>query len=132
MGHLVNPISFRLGYTQFWKSRWFILGNRTKYLQNLREDLITFKYIDCFFEFYKFLKKFDNNFLERELKKKEYLRPSQLKKFKLKQYILIKFFNSLSLLFSHLFINRSSSNIFFLLHIYDASLEYLTDHEFFF
>jgi len=35
MGHLVNPISFRLGHTQFWKSRWYKIGNRTIYLKKI-------------------------------------------------------------------------------------------------
>jgi len=36
MGHKTNPISFRLGETTSWKSRWF---NLKKYKDILREDL---------------------------------------------------------------------------------------------
>ena len=86
MGHLVNPISFRLGGTHHWKSHWFKLGNRTIYLKNLREDLTSYKFIEYFFNYYKFLKKIDETQKQRELKKQRYLRPSQVKKFKLKPF----------------------------------------------
>lgn len=35
MGQKVNPVSFRLGLTQNWKSRWF---NKKQYQQFLKED----------------------------------------------------------------------------------------------
>jgi len=35
MGQKVNPVAFRLGFTQNWKSRWF---NKAKYQQFLKED----------------------------------------------------------------------------------------------
>jgi len=35
MGQKVNPVAFRLGFTQNWKSRWF---NKKKYQEFLRED----------------------------------------------------------------------------------------------
>ncbi len=35
MGHKINPVAFRLGMTQNWKSRWF---NKAKYQQFLKED----------------------------------------------------------------------------------------------
>ncbi len=35
MGHKINPVVFRLGATQNWKSRWF---NKAKYQQFLKED----------------------------------------------------------------------------------------------
>ena len=37
MGHKVNPISFRLGYTKSWTSRWF--AKRKTYAQWLKEDI---------------------------------------------------------------------------------------------
>jgi small subunit ribosomal protein S3 len=37
MGHKVHPISFRLGTTTTWPSRWFARGNA--YRSNLREDI---------------------------------------------------------------------------------------------
>ncbi len=37
MGHKVHPISFRLGTTTTWPSRWFARGNA--YRTNLREDI---------------------------------------------------------------------------------------------
>ncbi|MBN2585409.1 30S ribosomal protein S3 [Patescibacteria group bacterium] len=43
MGHKVNPISVRLGYTAQWKSRWFDAKN---YAPNLLEDYHMRKLID--------------------------------------------------------------------------------------
>jgi len=53
MGHLVNPISFRLGTTQTWKFQWFKLGSRTDYINNLKEDLTGSKYIENFYKYVK-------------------------------------------------------------------------------
>lgn len=36
MGHKVNPIGFRIGITQNWKSKWF---NKKEYKKNLRHDI---------------------------------------------------------------------------------------------
>ncbi len=36
MGHKVNPIGFRLGITQDWKSRWF---SKKDYQRNLKQDI---------------------------------------------------------------------------------------------
>ncbi len=36
MGHKVNPIGFRLGITQDWKSRWF---SKKDYQRNLQQDI---------------------------------------------------------------------------------------------
>ena len=36
MGHKVNPIGFRLGITQDWKSKWF---SKKEYKENLRHDI---------------------------------------------------------------------------------------------
>lgn len=43
MGHKVNPISFRIGGIQGWKSKWFSEG--LKYRKNLIEDYQLRKYI---------------------------------------------------------------------------------------
>lgn len=37
MGHKINPVAFRLGLTQNWRSRWF---NKAKYQQFLKEDFV--------------------------------------------------------------------------------------------
>ena len=37
MGHKVHPLSFRLGYTKTWSSRWF--GKRKTYALWLKEDI---------------------------------------------------------------------------------------------
>lgn len=37
MGQKVNPVAFRLGFTQNWKSRWF---NKKKYQEFLKEDFL--------------------------------------------------------------------------------------------
>ncbi len=131
MGHLVNPISFRLGVTQSWKSNWFKLGNRSDYLKNLREDLSSYKYIENFFFYFKFLKKFDNVLYKQELERQTYLRPSQIKKFQLKQHIMVKFFNLISFIFSHINIGRFSSNLLYSIHIYDGALQYKNPVRFF-
>jgi len=44
MGHKVNPISVRLGYTSQWKSRWFDAKN---YATNLLEDYQIRKLLDA-------------------------------------------------------------------------------------
>lgn len=44
MGHKVNPISVRLGYTSQWKSRWFDVKN---YAPNLLEDYKIRKLLDA-------------------------------------------------------------------------------------
>ena len=36
MGHKVNPVGFRLGITQTWKSKWF---GKKEYKENLRQDI---------------------------------------------------------------------------------------------
>ncbi len=36
MGNKINPIGFRLGITQNWKSKWF---SKREYKQNLRQDI---------------------------------------------------------------------------------------------
>jgi small subunit ribosomal protein S3 len=36
MGHKVNPIGFRIGITQDWKSRWF---SKKNYQHNLKQDI---------------------------------------------------------------------------------------------
>lgn len=36
MGHKVNPIGFRLGITQSWKSKWF---SKKEYKANLKQDI---------------------------------------------------------------------------------------------
>jgi small subunit ribosomal protein S3 len=36
MGHKVNPIGFRMGITQDWKSKWF---DKKEYKKNLRHDI---------------------------------------------------------------------------------------------
>jgi small subunit ribosomal protein S3 len=36
MGHKVNPIGFRMGITQDWKSKWF---SKREYKKNLRHDI---------------------------------------------------------------------------------------------
>jgi small subunit ribosomal protein S3 len=36
MGHKVNPVGFRLGITQTWKSKWF---GKKEYAENLRQDI---------------------------------------------------------------------------------------------
>lgn len=36
MGHKVNPIGFRIGITQNWKSKWF---SKKEYKSNLRQDV---------------------------------------------------------------------------------------------
>lgn len=43
MGNKVNPISFRLGVTKDWKSRWF--GGAKNYQKNLLEDLKIRQYL---------------------------------------------------------------------------------------
>ncbi len=37
MGQKVNPVAFRLGFSQNWRSRWF---NKSKYQQFLQEDFL--------------------------------------------------------------------------------------------
>jgi len=37
MGHKVHPLSFRLGYTRMWSSRWF--AKKKAYAQWLKEDI---------------------------------------------------------------------------------------------
>lgn len=122
MGHLVNPISFRLGVTQRWVSNWFKLGNRTSYISNLKEDLICLKYIEYFFYYVKLLKKIDKSLRDYQLEQLNYLRPSQVKKYKVKQYVLSSLIHTISLIFSHVNIHRFQSNISFLIHFYDASV----------
>lgn len=36
MGHKINPIGFRMGITQDWKSKWF---SKREYTKNLRHDI---------------------------------------------------------------------------------------------
>lgn len=36
MGHKVNPVGFRIGITQTWKSKWF---GKKEYKDNLRQDI---------------------------------------------------------------------------------------------
>lgn len=122
MGHLVNPISFRLGVTQRWVSNWFKLGNRTSYISNLKEDLICLKYIEYFFYYVKLLKKIDKSLRDYQLEQLNYLRPSQVKKYKVKQYVFSSLIHTISLIFSHVNIHRFQSNISFLIHFYDASV----------
>lgn len=44
MGQKVNPVSFRLGYWQPWKSRWFA-GNSKQFRENILEDLKIRKFL---------------------------------------------------------------------------------------
>lgn len=37
MGHKINPIGFRIGVTQDWKSKWF--SKKKEYKTNLRQDI---------------------------------------------------------------------------------------------
>ncbi len=122
MGHLVNPISFRLGVTQPWVSTWFKLGTRTTYISNLKEDLTSLKYVEYFFYYFKLLKKVDKFVLESQLEQLFYLRPSQVKRYKAKHSVASTFIRNLSLIFSHVNISRYQNNISFLIHFYDASL----------
>ena len=50
MGHLVNPISFRLGISQTWKSQWFVSGI-SKYALTLKDDFILYNYLESFFKY---------------------------------------------------------------------------------
>jgi len=56
MGHLVNPISLRLGRTQSWRSQWYRSTNKN-YISLIKEDFLLYNYIDSFFIFNKLLKK---------------------------------------------------------------------------
>jgi len=55
MGHLVNPISFRLGRTNTWRSQWYTKSNT--YFTNLKIDFLIYNYIESFFKFTKLLKR---------------------------------------------------------------------------
>ena len=42
MGQKVNPVSFRMGMSQSWKSKWFSDKNYVKYL---KQDVLVRKYL---------------------------------------------------------------------------------------
>jgi len=42
MGQKVNPVSFRMGMSQTWKSKWF---SDKKYIQYLQQDILMRKYL---------------------------------------------------------------------------------------
>jgi len=48
MGHLVNPISFRLSVNSFWSSNWVLLNN-FNYINIFKKDYLLFNYFDWLF-----------------------------------------------------------------------------------
>lgn len=59
MGHLVNPISFRLGVTSFWSSNWVLLNN-FNYINVFKKDYLLFDY---FYWWFNNSEVWTNNFL---------------------------------------------------------------------
>ena len=82
MGHLINPISFRIGHKIFWKSNWSIY-KKTSYVTVFKKDILTFKYINWYI---KELNK-NNFYLEEKLLLKDKI---QIKKLQRNFYIIKK------------------------------------------
>ncbi len=51
MGHLVNPIAFRLGYKNKWKASW-VQPSKSLYRKYLHNDLLLYKFLNIFFRKY--------------------------------------------------------------------------------
>jgi hypothetical protein len=53
MGHVINPVSHRLGYSTFWNSNWALSGgsNNTSYSYLIAENVLLSKYLKNIFLF---------------------------------------------------------------------------------
>jgi hypothetical protein len=56
MGHLVNPVSFRLGISRYWNSRWVAYSSRHKYHFLFKSDWNIFEVVKRFFKLNRFIK----------------------------------------------------------------------------
>ena len=56
MGHLVNPVSFRLGVSRYWNSRWVVSSSSYKYHFLFKSDWNVFEIVKRFFKLNRFVK----------------------------------------------------------------------------